>query len=107
METFGDKWRGCDIFSNLESFQSLLTQAFHGKDPHDPELHSRITNLMAHVQINPEEWKAQAQLQEKHFTRVLIGQTEDWMLILTCWDKDQGTPIHDHQGSYNWIKVYR
>ncbi|GAB5371008.1 hypothetical protein AAMO2058_001542000 [Amorphochlora amoebiformis] len=102
----GDRWMGADIYSNLHSFQTLLDDAFAAStSPDDPKLHRRITSLMCHIQLNPEEWRAQAQLHPDHWTRILIGQTDAWMLILTCWDKNQGTPIHDHQGSYNWIKV--
>eukprot|EP00471_Norrisiella_sphaerica_P006926 CAMPEP_0184488706 /NCGR_PEP_ID=MMETSP0113_2-20130426/13094_1 /TAXON_ID=91329 /ORGANISM="Norrisiella sphaerica, Strain BC52" /LENGTH=616 /DNA_ID=CAMNT_0026871669 /DNA_START=242 /DNA_END=2092 /DNA_ORIENTATION=+ len=105
-EGIGESWRGCDIFSNLSAFQSLLNEVFaRGQNQDDPKLHQNITNVMSQIQINPEEWRSLAQLNSDHFTRVLIGQSDDWMLILTCWDKDQGTPIHDHHGSYNWIKV--
>jgi len=106
MECVGSSWHGYDIFSNLASFKTLLDETFSKYlDDNDPALHENITNLMSQIQFNTEEWKAHAQLHPDHFTRVLLGQTERWMLILTCWDKDQGTPIHDHQGSYNWIKV--
>jgi len=106
IEYIDDKWRGCDIYSNFPSFHTLLDEAFaRATSDHCPQLHANVCNLLEQIQLNPEEWKAQAKLSASHFTRVLVGQSERWMLILTCWDKDQGTPIHDHQGSYNWIKV--
>jgi len=108
IESYPGEWRGGEIFSNLSAFQSLLDDVFiKGEEKGDDEatIHERITNLMSQIQINPEEWRMHARLHPEHFTRVLIGQSEKWMLILTCWDKDQGTPIHDHQGSFNWIKI--
>mmetsp|Transcript_888 Transcript_888/g.1554 ORF Transcript_888/g.1554 Transcript_888/m.1554 type:complete len:684 (+) Transcript_888:114-2165(+) len=106
MECFGEGWRGCEIFSNFHAFKALLEEAFANADSyHCPELHTKVTNLMSQIQINPDEWRQHAQLHKEHFVRVLISESEHWMLILTCWDKDQGTPIHDHQASYNWIKV--
>lgn len=123
----GDTWHGYNIFSNFSSFKALLDEIFAKHlDDDDPALHENVTHLMSQIQFNPEvictivsctqpkvswsiipikEWKAHAKLHAEHFTRVLLGQSDRWMLILTCWDKDQGTPIHDHQGSYNWIKV--
>jgi len=106
IEHIDERWRGCDLYSNFPSFRTLLDEAF-ARAPSDdcPTLHANVCNLLEQIQLNPEEWKAQAKLNASHFTRVLVGQSERWMLILTCWDRDQGTPIHDHQGSYNWIKV--
>lgn len=96
-----------NVYSNFSSFKTLLDHTFSRfkGQPDHPGLHEAVTALMSQIQFNPEEWRSHVQLHKEHFTRVLLGESEEWMLILTCWDKGQETPIHDHQGSYNWIKV--
>jgi len=36
---------------------------------------------------------------------VLLEQTADYNLVLTCWDRGHFSPVHDHAGSASWTKV--
>ena len=37
------------------------------------------------------------------YTRNCIKRTADYELLLLCWEKDQGTPIHCHNGEECWV----
>ena len=39
------------------------------------------------------------------YTRNCIVETEKFELILICWEKEQFTPIHGHNGEECWVKV--
>lgn len=39
------------------------------------------------------------------YTRNCIFENEKFELILICWEKNQKTPIHDHDGEECWVKV--
>ena len=41
----------------------------------------------------------------QHFTRVLLASSPYYSMVLSCWDRGQFSPVHDHAGSRNWIKV--
>jgi len=41
------------------------------------------------------------------YTRNCIIDTEKFELILICWCKGHGTPIHDHDGEECWVKVIK
>mgnify|MGYP000435576540 CR=1 FL=1 len=40
---------------------------------------------------------------EEHYTRNCIDRTDDYELILLCWEAGQETPIHGHGGEECWV----
>lgn len=39
----------------------------------------------------------------EHYTRNCIDRTDDYELILLCWEPGQETPIHGHGGEECWV----
>ena len=87
-----------DKFSTMESmvkYSSIEPKAVH-----------TISQLLMSVQFNPREWRQHVDsIETEGLTRIMLGHTENFMLVLTCWGSGQTTPIHDHDGSYYWMKV--
>ncbi|MFT5723424.1 MAG: cysteine dioxygenase [Bacteroidia bacterium] len=42
---------------------------------------------------------------EDTYTRNCIACSDQFELILLCWDKGQMTPIHDHGGEECWVRI--
>ena len=61
--------------------------------------------LTARQAFNPLEWQQYAAWDPEHFTRVLLASSPYYSMVLSCWDRGQFSPVHDHAGSRNWIKV--
>ena len=40
-----------------------------------------------------------------HYTRNCIAKSDDYELILLCWEEGQETPIHCHSGQECWVHV--
>ena len=49
------------------------------------------------------EYKPFQTWNEAHYTRNCISRTEDYELLLLCWEKGQETPIHCHNGEECWV----
>ena len=43
--------------------------------------------------------------QDGKYTRSIIGYGPTFIVVLMCWEHDQMSPIHDHDGSGCWVKV--
>jgi len=94
------------VFMNFESFRELLDLEFQSTSGQlTPSLEAKLTHMLKVMNFNPMEWQGNASWDSEHFTRVLLAQTEQYSLILTCWDRAQHSPPHDHAGSRSWIKV--
>lgn len=57
------------------------------------------------VSIPQEAFENFCSWSEECYTRNCIFENENFELILICWEKDQKTPIHDHDGEECWVKV--
>jgi hypothetical protein len=68
-------------------------------------LEERVTQMLRVMAFNPLEWQQYAQWDHEHFTRVLLASSPYYSLVLSCWDRGQFSPPHDHAASRNWIKV--
>jgi len=68
-------------------------------------LEERLTHLLGHMTLNPLEWQQYAAWDPNHFTRILLASSPLYSIALSCWDRGQFSPPHDHAGSRNWIKV--
>lgn len=58
-----------------------------------------------YLDIPVEELNSFASWEKDHYTRNCISRSEDYELILLCWDKGQDTPIHCHGGKECWVKM--
>ena len=65
-----------------------------------------VTALLESAVLNPSEYRERyGSWDDAAFTRVLLAQSKDYNLVLTCWDRAQFSPVHDHDGSASWVKV--
>lgn len=94
------------VFMNFESFRELLDLEFQSTSGQlTASLEAKLTHMLKVMNFNPMEWQVNASWDSEHFTRVLLAQTEQYSLVLSCWDSEQHSPPHDHAGSRSWIKV--
>ena len=61
--------------------------------------------IIRSVSIPQEAFEDFCSWSEERYTRNCIFENEKFELILICWEKDQKTPIHDHDGEECWVKV--
>lgn len=55
--------------------------------------------------VNKEDFQKFIFWDEEHYTRNVLYQNDDFELVLLCWEKRQGSGIHDHDLQKSWIKV--
>ena len=55
--------------------------------------------------LGEDELKEYAFWDKHHYTRNCIKRTEDYELLLLCWEKGQETPIHSHNGEECWVHL--
>ena len=63
--------------------------------------------LIEKYQINEAALIPFARWSPKKYQRVCLNRTNDMELVLLCWNKGQGTPIHDHDGKECWVHVVK
>lgn len=57
------------------------------------------------IVIPLEEFIDYIHFNEDFYTRNCIKRTDDYELILLCWEKGQSTPIHCHNDQECWVHV--
>lgn len=62
-------------------------------------------SILDRTNIDHNAWSSFIHWSDAHYTRNCISETENYQLILLCWNKGQHTMIHDHDGQAGWIKV--
>ena len=67
----------------------------------------QVKALMEAYDASLGEWKRYQFWDEtKHYTRNLIATDhENFTLMLLCWTKGKGSPVHSHAGSECWLRV--
>lgn len=59
----------------------------------------------ASLNIDPQSFSKYAYWNDDFYTRNCIARTNDYELILLCWEKNHETPIHCHGGEECWVNV--
>lgn len=59
--------------------------------------------LVKDMHISADELKPYAFWSEDFYTRNCIARTDDYELLLLCWEPGQTTPIHCHGGQECWV----
>lgn len=62
-----------------------------------------IKNLIARLQIPNSEFEKFATWDKTYYTRNCIARTQDFELLLLCWQAGQETPIHSHNDQDCWV----
>ena len=80
----------------INSLTDLITK-LKKTDPKDfPKITKQI-NILASEFENYIYWC------DESYTRNCIERTENFELMLLCWNNKQATPIHDHGGEKCWV----
>lgn len=66
---------------------------------------SSYSDLMQALVLPAEEVQVFATWSKECYTRNCIFETEQFELILLCWEAGQETPIHGHNGEACWVKI--
>jgi cysteine dioxygenase len=66
----------------------------------EPSAYVKIAKSIA---IPPSDFLPYTHFKEDGYARNCIIKTEDFELILICWNKDDSTPIHGHDDKQCWI----
>ena len=66
---------------------------------------TEFAQIIKNINIPPNEFAPFASWSKECYTRNCIIDTEEFELILLCWEKGQVTPIHDHGGEECWVKA--
>ena len=60
-------------------------------------------DLAKNLKIPEEDLLPFAFWSNETYTRNCVVRTEDYELLLLCWEKGQDTPIHSHNGEECWV----
>ena len=84
--------------TTLETVQELVTAL-------KEEERTTYTEIIQSLELPASALEPFASWSEECYTRNCIVDTEKFELILICWEKEQFTPIHGHNGEECWVKV--
>ena len=59
------------------------------------------------MNIPPSDFKAYEFWSKEGYTRNCLARTDSYELLLLCWDSNQGTPIHCHNGEECWVYIIK
>lgn len=82
----------------IETIESLVNE-LQDADPDDYE------DLAKQLCIDSSDAIAFATWSKESYTRSCLALTDEFELILLCWEKGQTTPIHDHNDQECWVHV--
>jgi cysteine dioxygenase len=71
------------------------------RDPKGP----RVAAMLANYADKHQDWRRWALFDKDCYTRNLVHRDEQFELLLLCWDADQASPIHNHEGQRCWMAV--
>lgn len=82
----------------VQSLSELTTALSEGE-------RTTFNNIFRSIQIDPSIFNDHCSWSEESYTRNCLIDTEEFELILLCWEKGHHTPIHNHGGEECWVKV--
>ncbi|MBL4654377.1 MAG: cysteine dioxygenase family protein [Bacteroidia bacterium] len=73
----------------------------------DPEVKNFVEygNVMNAIDMDENDLEPYCHWRKEFYTRNLIERTKAYELIVLCWDVDQYSPIHNHEGQDCWMYV--
>lgn len=81
----------------ISSLKTLIHQLDHCKTRKD------YVSLANKLDLDEKELSKFAFWDDQQYTRNCIKRTDDYELLLLCWEKNQETPIHCHNGEECWV----
>lgn len=80
----------------IESIEDLITAL-------DQSDQSERSGIMKRLKINQDEIENYTTWCKEGYTRNCLARSEEYEVILLCWDKNSETPIHGHDGQDCWV----
>lgn len=77
------------------SFEALI-QALDDAQPRD------FFKILSESKLTRGDLERYNYWTEAHYGRVCLHRTEEYELVLTCWEPGQASPIHDYEASLAW-----
>lgn len=65
----------------------------------------KYSQILRSAQLSSRDFESCCSWSSESYTRNCVVETEDFELILLCWQPGQVTPIHDHGGEECWVKI--
>jgi len=66
---------------------------------------AKVTALLREYAKCEDSWRQYARFDETTYSRNLVWRSDDFELLLLCWNHGQESPIHDHAGQHCWMAV--
>jgi cysteine dioxygenase len=85
---------------SILDLEARLTSEFQ-RDPKG----ARVAQILGEYARSPDDWSRYALFGGSGYTRNLIARSEDFELLLLCWNPGQKSPIHNHAGQSCWMAV--
>lgn len=79
-----------------QSLNVLITNLNHSAN-------SNHGKILKEMNVSTEDFEYYASWEKGGYTRNCICRTDEYELILLCWDKNVETAIHDHDGQNCWV----
>jgi cysteine dioxygenase len=64
-----------------------------------------FNDIFRSIDVPASNFKEVCSWSNDSYTRNCLACTDEFELILICWEKGQITPIHDHGGEECWVKI--
>jgi len=85
---------------NINNLEHLITEL----DNCDPSNVDNYLEIMKAVSFDETAVKDHLAWNQTPYTRNSLKKTDNYELVLLCWDAGQESPIHNHTGSDGWVR---
>lgn len=89
------------IAVSMQSLVRSLSEEFAKPEPRG----RRIADLLSEYAASSDDWRNYALTSPSCYTRNQVEINEAYELLVLCWDQDQCSPIHNHEGQDCWMAV--
>lgn len=85
------------IIKNIHTPEELIARLNEVKSELD------YFEVLHSMDIDIREWDNYLTWNDDHYTRNCVARTDDYELIILCWEKGQSTPIQDYNEARTWV----
>ena len=82
--------------NNITTIQELITAL-------DNSSKNERDKIIAKLYLDADDLMQYSTWVDDNYTRNCLARTDDYEIILLCWDKNAHTPIHGHGGQDCWV----
>lgn len=72
-----------------------------------PREREKYAQALGKVCFGIDEVKQYCHFSKDFYTRNLVARTDDFELVVLCWEPARISPIHDHSNSDGWVRGMR